>query len=289
MVSQLRTRRGGSALDRKTIALLTDFGSSGPYVGAMKAVILGINADAILLDITHQVGPQAVEEGAFLLSTVIPYLPEGSICVAVVDPGVGTERAAVALRTAHHIFVGPDNGLLSAALSDEQRQPSPQPGQLAELPCPPDIEAVHLHNPEYFRHPVSTTFHGRDIFAPVGAHLSRGIELARLGPAAATLLVYPPWRRRARKDGAIEGRVVYANHFGNIITDIRSTDLSGRRIRLSVAGREFEGLQRSFQEGPEYVVYIGSGGYLELARRNGNAATALGVKAGEHVEVHPIV
>jgi S-adenosylmethionine hydrolase len=274
-------------MEHGCVALLTDFGISGPYVGAMKAVILGIKPDAAIIDITHQIGPQGIEEGAFLLSQVTPYLPPGTVCVAVVDPGVGTERPALAVQSPRGIFVGPDNGLLSPALSDDEREAAREAGAPALVPLPAGCQAVQLTNDRYFRHPVSNTFHGRDIFSPVGAHIAAGVPLAEFGPPAGSLLVLPPWRTLAGTDGRFEGRVVYTNHFGNIVTDIRGADLPGRRVVVQLAGQRFEGLQRSFQDGPEFVVYIGSSGYLEVARRNANAAAALGVRAGDRVTVEP--
>lgn len=267
-------------MPRASIALLTDFGLSGPYVGAMKAVILGINPDAAIFDITHLVGPQAIEEGAFLLSSVIPYLPAGVVVVAVVDPGVGTERPALALQTPRGVFVGPDNGLLSAALSDEQRAQT-RGTKPALIDLPAGCQAVQLTESRFFRQPLSTTFHGRDIFAPVGANISAGVPLGEFGPPARQLSVLPPWCAQAEADGSFRGRVIYINHYGNIVSDIRGSDLPSRSLEVEIAGHRFSGLQRSFQDGPEYVVYIGSGGYLEVARRNANAASALGVHPGD--------
>ena len=275
-------------MERRCLALLTDFGLSGPYVGAMKAVILGINPEAAIIDITHQIGPQAIEEGAFLLSQVVGYLPSGAVCVAVVDPGVGTARPAIALQTPRGTFVGPDNGLLSAALDDDQRSAAGQAVVASPLPVPGGCQAVQLTNERYFRRPVSNTFHGRDIFSPVGAHISAGVRLEAFGPPAETILVLPPWRSLPDADGRIEGRVVYTNHFGNIVTDIRGADLTSRSVRVSLAGRQFQGLQRSFQDGPEFVVYIGSTGYLEVARRNANAASALNVHPGDQISVEVV-
>lgn len=272
-------------MERRCVALLTDFGLSGPYVGAMKAVILGINPEAAIIDITHQIGPQAIEEGAFLLSQVVPYLPAGAVCVAVVDPGVGTARPAVALQTPRGIFVGPDNGLLSPALNDDERGSGGKPGEASLLPLPVGCQAVQLTNDRYFRHPVSNTFHGRDIFSPVGAHISAGVAFDELGPPAESLLVLPPWRSLPDGAGQIAGRVVYTNHFGNIVSDIRGADLPSQRVAVQLANRSFQGLQRSFQNGPEFVVYIGSSGYLEVARRNANAAAALGVQPGAVITV----
>jgi S-adenosylmethionine hydrolase len=266
------------------IALLTDYGLSGPYVGALKAVILGINPAATIFDLSHGIEPQAIEEGAFVLGQVAPYLPEGTVCVAVVDPGVGTARRAIAIRTSRGMFVGPDNGLLSAALDDKARGAAREPTSSA-VPVPAGALAVELTNPAYFRHPVSATFHGRDIFAAVAAHLSLAVPLEAFGPALSDVQAFPPWRAVPQGDGSFASRVVYTDRFGNLVTDVRASDLPGTAVRVRIADRELSGLQRTFLDGPELVVYAGSSGFLEIARRNGSAADALGVIRGESVLV----
>lgn len=273
---------------RPIIALLTDFGLAGPYVAAMKAVILSINRDVSFVDISHDVRPQAIEEGAFLLSNVVPVLPKGSICVAVVDPGVGTDRPALAVRTPLGMFVGPDNGLLSAALSDEERQESRWTGRPSPVQLRPGYQAVELANAAYQHLPVSHTFHGRDIFAPAAAHISRGVPLSEFGPPLGAIQAYPPWRAPASPDGSIQGRALTIDSFGNVVTDARGEDLPSGRIAVRLGDRELRGLQSSYQEGPEYVVYIGSSGFLEIGRRNGNAAKALSIKPGDPVTVRPV-
>jgi S-adenosylmethionine hydrolase len=253
-------------------------------VGVLKAVILSINPEAAIFDISHDVSAQGVEEGAFVLAQAIPYLPRGATCIAVVDPGVGTARRGIALRTPLATFVGPDNGLLSAAL-DPRGPGGAEPGVAATMPLPKGCEAVELLNSEYLLRPVSNTFHGRDIFAPVGAHLSLGRPLSSFGPAVHSLDAFPPWRARRRDDGTLVGRVIVVDGFGNLITDVRGEDLPGGRILIRVAGREFEGLQRTFQDGPEFAVYIGSSGFLEIGRRNASAAAALDLDAGASLQV----
>ena len=271
---------------RPIITLLTDFGPSGSYVGAMKGVILGISSEAAIVDISHDIEAQAAEEAAFLLATVVPVFPPGAIHVAVVDPGVGTERAALAVRTAEGTFVGPDNGVLSAALPDAARSAGPA-SEAAPVSLPAAVQAVRLTNRRYFRPEISNTFHGRDIFAPVAAHLSLGVPLDELGEPVAEMRTFPAWRATTDGSGCIAGRVLYIDRFGNVVTDVRASDLPAGRVVLEVAGRCFEGLQHSYQDGPEYVIYIGSSGYLELARRNGNAAATLGIARGQRVMVTP--
>src|SRR3990172_9289887 len=151
------------------ITLTTDFGLSDPYVASLKGVILSINPSATIVDITHAVQPQRIEQGAFLLALSWPYFPAGAIHIVVVDPGVGTERRAIALATPTGTFVGPDNGVLSAALPDEARDAAAKEGR--PVPLPPGTAAHLLANEDFQRTPISATFHGRDIFAPVAAHL----------------------------------------------------------------------------------------------------------------------
>lgn len=269
---------------RTPIALLTDYGFIGPYVGVIKAVILSINPEATIFDLSHDIAPQAVEEGAFVLAQAMPYLPVQTICVAVVDPGVGTPRRGIALRTPTGVFVGPDNGLLSAAF-DRELVAAGNAGVTTSLPVPQDCEAVELAKPEYFRHPVSNTFHGRDVFAPVAAHISLGRSLTDLGPSVDTVQAFPPWRGARQTDGSIAGRVIYVDGFGNLVSDIRGEDLSGTATRTQIGAKTFTGLQRTFQDGPEFTVYIGSSGFLEIARRNSSAAAALGAGAGTPLRV----
>lgn len=265
------------------IALTTDFGLADPYVAAMKAVILAINPHTLIVDVSHQVRPQGIEQGAFLLEAVIPYFPPGTIHLAVVDPGVGSARRALALRTPVAILVGPDNGLLSAALPAHLRAQASPP--TSRLPLPQGFQAVSLENHRYFRHPVSATFHGRDIFAPVAAYLSLGLSLAELGPSLESMLVLPPFRAVRQPDGSLGGRILHIDRFGNLITDVRQDDLSTGSISVEVAGRRIEGLSRTYGQG--LIAYIGSFGHLEIALVGGDASRALGADIGTPLLVYP--
>jgi len=262
------------------VTLTTDFGAD-IYAAVMKGVILGINPRAVVVDITHSVHPQSVEEGAFLTQAAWPYFPQGSIHIAVVDPGVGTERRALALANSSGIFVGPDNGVLSAALLQGAR-----PDEAGPVPVPQGLRAVALTNPAYFRHLVSATFHGRDIFAPVAAHLSLGVPLGEMGEPVEALYALPPFRARRLADGSLVGRVVHIDSFGNLVTDVLGEDLPGDRIAAEIAGRRVRGLSRAYQGGPEILALVGSSGYLEVAVRNGSAAALLGVGLGAAVTVY---
>jgi S-adenosyl-L-methionine hydrolase (adenosine-forming) len=271
------------------IALLTDYGWQGAYAGVLKAVILRINPDVTVFDISHDVEPQAVESGAFVLSQAAPFIPAGSIVVAVVDPGVGTSRAGIAVRLGQTTFVGPDNGLISGLLDDTAR---PDGTALQPVIVPGKREAVRLENLEYFLRPVSATFHGRDIFAPVAAHLSLGQPLTSLGPSMERLWAFPAWRAKLSSDGSFHGRVISVDRFGNLITDVRSADLpplsKNTLVRTTIKELRLSGIQATFHDGPEYVVYRGSSGFLEIARRNASAAATLNICIGESVHLETV-
>jgi len=186
------------------ISLTTDFGLSDWFVGTMKGVIYRINPRVTVVDLTHDLLPGDIRAGSFALAAAYRYFPKGTIHVAVVDPGVGTDRKAIAVRTADYFFVGPDNGVLSFALRKER------------------IKSIHaLENKTHFLKPLSQTFHGRDIFAPVAAELSRGLAIRKLGPAVHDL-VHLPWPEPRHRQGSIKGEVVYIDRFGNAITNIEA-------------------------------------------------------------------
>lgn len=256
----------------RIITLTTDFGERDPYVGAMKGVILGITPEVTIVDITHHVPPQDVRAAAYILASATPYFPQGTIHVAVVDPGVGTERRAVVVRTERAFYVVPDNGLLTPILLRE-----------------PVVEAVHLTNDTYWLPQVSHTFHGRDIFAPVAAYLARGVPLNALGtPLAAEDLVRLEWiPPRALEDGSVEGMVVHVDHFGNIVTNIPADMLPGPEAEweFEVGGHRVRGLKRAYAEVKvgEPLALIGSNETLEFSVREGNAAALWGVRVGEVV------
>ena len=267
------------------ITLLTDFGLSDAYVGAVKGVVLGVNPQATLVDLTHDVSPQDVLQGAFLLGTAWRYFPAGTIHVAVVDPGVGTERRALLLEAHDHLFLTPDNGLLTFILPPQDADtPLYQPYR-ARLPQ--GFRAYALTNPRYWRHPVSTTFHGRDIFAPVAGHLSLGVSSQEFGePVDAIIRLavpVPHWR-----DGLLLGHVVHIDRFGNVVTTVPEAALAGKgegEVEVEVGGSKIRGLVRTYADANGLAALIGSHGYLEIALTNGSAARALGVKVGDEVKV----
>lgn len=269
------------------VVLTTDFGLTDPYAGVMKGVVLSINPVAALIDLTHQIQPQNIRQGAFVLAASHRFFPAGSIHVAVVDPGVGTDRMAVLLVTPDAKFLAPDNGLLSGVLSDFLDTPPQTPDRVA---LPQVLTAYHLTNSEYWLHPVSNTFHGRDIFAPVAAHLSLGTAPSDLGQPIRDL-AWLPSPKPTHEGGYILGDVVYADHYGNLVTNITLGELENNTtITVEIKGREIHGLSQTFQS-PEVdnedglVALGGSLGYLEIAVQNGSAALALNAGPGASVRV----
>ena len=285
------------------IVLLTDFGLTDAYVGMMRGVIHGINPAADVIDLTHGIGPQDVRHGAVILADSCRYFPTGSIFVAVVDPGVGTDRHAILLETPDARFVAPDNGLLTLVC----RQYAPSFGDAARLgpaPLPATCRAWRLTNPDYWQHPVSATFHGRDIFAPVATHLSTGASPDALGKPTSTITAFS--LPIPQPDGdTIRGRVIFADAFGNLVTNITADLLhqigataGNPNTTVTIAGRTITGLSRTFHDPPStgygdppgadlpgnrLRALIGSHGRLEIAVVDGNAAAMLRVGGGAAV------
>jgi S-adenosyl-L-methionine hydrolase (adenosine-forming) len=259
--------------NKPLITLLTDFGQQDGYVGSMKGIILGINPQVNLVDLSHDLPPQDVAAGAFMLQSVFPYFPPGTIHLAVVDPGVGTSRHAVAVRCREQYWVGPDNGLFHLIINGRT-----------------DLQAVILENPAFFLPEISATFHGRDIFAPVAAHLSRGVSLSAFGPPLASLqpLDFP---QPAIGPESIKGGIIYVDHFGNLVSNIRSAQvealLQEAPLVLQVGRTHIRGLVRTYAEAPagELIALAGSHGYLEIACVQGNAAQVLQAGRGTTVEI----
>ena len=266
------------------ITLLTDFGLRDAYVGSMKGVVLGINIQARLVDITHDVPPQNVLHGAFVLGAAWRYFPPATIHVAVVDPGVGTQRKPLLLQGNDASFLAPDNGLLSFVLPPERTRLQHFTPYQAQVP--ETFRAYVLTNDKYWRHPVSSTFHGRDIFAPVAAHLSLGVAPEEVGQPVATItrLAVPVPRWEA---GSLVGHVLHIDRFGNLVTSIAGDAVLESRDSMVVelAGVKVEGLASSYATTGGPVALIGSHGYLEVALPGGNAATSLGISVGDQVVV----
>jgi hypothetical protein len=260
------------------ISLLTDYGTRDAYVGILKSVILEICPQAHLVDLTHEIGPGDIEAAAYLLQTAWSDLPSASVHLAVVDPGVGTARRAVAVQSGHTRFVAPDNGLLSYTLPELVQRPH-------------ELHAVVLDRPEHWRQPVSATFHGRDIFAPVAARLARGAELASVGSPVdpAELVALPAPRLERSANGSVVGQVMMADRFGNLRTNIDRDLVPAGQVFIELGRHRIHGLVETFGHVPagEPAALIGSAGTLEVVLRNASASDRLGIQAGDTIVVRP--
>jgi S-adenosylmethionine hydrolase len=255
------------------ITLLSDFGTRDPYVASMKGVILGLNPEAVLVDLSHEVPPQDVKAGALMLAGVAPYFPAGTIHLAVVDPGVGSGRRALAARAGGQFWVGPDNGLFHLAFRGA-----------------PKLIVVSLENRAFFRPRVSATFHGRDIFAPVAAHLSLGVDLDILGPRITdpVSLTFP---EPAVTPAMIRGEIIWVDGFGNLVSNIQAGDLAAwageERVELRAGSVKMEGWRRTYSDAApgEFLALEGSHGFVEIACAMDNAAARLQAWLGMAVEI----
>ncbi len=267
------------------ITLTTDFGLRDPYVAMMKGVLLTIAPGAQVVDITHEIAPQAVVEAALVLNLAGAYFPEGAVHVVVVDPGVGTARRRLAISARGHFFVGPDNGCLSAALPAGTRgeRRAGEPYSVRAVSLSPAIVAVSIENEAFMRTPVSSTFEGRDVFAPAAAYLSNGGSIDDLGPRVDSLGSLPVFQAPAYEHG-IDGVVLWVDRFGNLITDIHGADLPDAPT-FSVAGHRIEGLHRTYAEAHGLAAIVGGSGLVEIALAGGGAALELGVGVGASVVV----
>ena len=257
----------------------------------MKGVALTINPDLCFIDLSHQILPQNIAQGSFILGINHRFFPKNAIHVTVVDPGVGTDRRPILLTTPCGNFVAPDNGLLSGVIASYLDSVPTNSGQIH---LPETLSAFHLTNPEYWRHPVSQTFHGRDIFTPAAAHLSLGVAFESLGQPIDSLY-YLPIPQPTNTGRKISGRVIYTDVYGNLVTNIPSEilpSLEEAKIQMTVEimGRRIPRLSRTFNTGDPVetdglIALVGSHGYLEIAVSNGNAAIILGAGEGESVLV----
>ncbi|HZC05938.1 MAG TPA: SAM-dependent chlorinase/fluorinase [Ktedonobacterales bacterium] len=261
----------------RLLGLLTDFGMSDGYVGVMKAVILGIAPEARLVDLSHDVAPQDIEGGAWILGTAWRSFPERSVLLCVIDPGVGSARRAIALEAHGRIFVGPDNGLFTYPLAKVDDKAPPR--------------CVLLDDPTYHLPAPSATFHGRDIFAPCAAHLAAGAPLTALGsPVDSATLTRLPIELRARRHGdVVTGRVAHIDHYGNLITSIGPA-LARVALReplayVSLARHVVTARASHFSGGPQAEPFFlqDSSGALAIVLRDGSAAVALGARRGDEV------
>jgi len=261
-------------MKRPVITLLTDFGLRDHFVGVMKGVVMGICPEAMVVDITHDLSAMVVGEAAFLLGCAYPYFPAGTVHVAVVDPGVGGPRRPLAARCGEHLFVGPDNGVMSYAFDEVD-----------------DWQAVAITNPKRCLADVSATFHGRDIFAPAAAHLAAGVPLEDLGAAIQDpmRLDLPTPRETPR---GLEAHVLHVDRFGNLITDLKREALQrwlggdeAGRVIIEAGQGSLRGVRDCYEAVPEGrpLAIVGSTGRLELAINRGRASDRFRLGYGDAI------
>ena len=276
MPDPLATGRGSDTLSiamgaRSIITLLTDFGTQDYFVGAMKGVILSANPAAQIVDLTHDIPAHDIYAGAFNLLAVYKNFPGGTIHIAVVDPGVGSDRRSLLIECAGQFFVGPDNGLFSWICEREG-----------------NWHAHHLTNEKFFRHPTSKTFHGRDVFAPVAAALSNGAKAEEAGPVINTIVELETLHPVTADDRKIEGRIIHIDRFGNCITNLTANPVRDNRApRLRVNDTDINSFREFFSENSsadnELFMLPGSAGFIEIAAQNSSAAKVLNAQRGQSV------
>lgn len=256
------------------ITLTTDFGLSDHFVGTMKGVMLNINPLVQFVDISHHIAPQDILDGSVTLALAYPYFPEDAIHLAIVDPGVGSERRAIIARVGRRLFVAPDNGLLSPVYERENA-----------------VEVWHVTAERYFLKPVSNTFHGRDVFAPVAAWLSKGVEPEKFGQEIADYVKLASPKPVLMAGGAVRGAVIKVDQFGNLITNIGAAEAPALfaprppAFRVSINQHTVRKLHTSYSTGESAEIFLiaGSSGFLEIAQNRASAAKALGAKQGAQV------
>ena len=261
----------------RIITLTTDFGTSDAYVGVMKGVILSISPNVQIVDITHAIPPQDIHEAAFLIHSAYSYFPKGTIHTIVVDPGVGSDRRAIVCQTDRAFFVCPDNGILTFLLQEVQKQAAP-----------PE-RVVAIQNRDYFLPEVSQTFHGRDIFAPVAAHLSLGVPLSDIGPCVPNLVRLPISTLQSSNNKLI-GHIIKIDRFGNLITNISAEALDAFlknvvSYEIKIGNIFLTRLNRAYTESEvgTPLAIVGSFGLLEIAVNGGSAERVLGLKHGDGI------
>ncbi len=262
----------GVMANRGIVTLLTDFGLLDHFAAAVKGVMLGINPELTLVDISHGVTPQDIFGGAFTLGQAWPLFPPKTVHFAVVDPGVGGARKALAASAGGHFFVAPDNGILSWVMEAQA-----------------DFVAFEITAEHYFRKPVSATFHGRDIFAPIAAWISRGIPLEQLGPALTDpVCLKIPVPQKVR-EGVVRGAILAVDRFGNLVTNLKPSDVPPFSKIVLSSQREVTVFHKAYGEGKPGEIFgvPGSTGYLEIAIKDGSAASLLNLKTGAPIGVVP--
>lgn len=258
----------------KLITITTDFGNLNGFTGTMKGVIYGITPDAQIVDITHEIPAQDVRTGSIALWRAVPYFPAGTVHIAVVDPGVGTTRRPIAAQLGDQFFVLPDNGLITPMLED------------AKAACKP-ITIVHLDKHEFWLPSVYTTFHGRDIFAPSGAHIANGVPLQTMGTII-TDPIHTPLPKPEKTEHGYHANIIVIDVFGNCSTNLRVPQIPDLdKVTLKIKGETIEGIVPSYghRKVGDMVAVTDSEGFVEIAVVNGSAARQFGIQLDDPVEV----
>lgn len=268
------------------ITLTTDFGVSDAYVASIKGAILSINPEVKLVDISHEVESQNVHQASFLMGSVYPYFPKKTIHLVIVDPSVGTKRRGILLHTPSAYFIAPDNGVLSGVINHyvavEDIEKAENGKMKANLPT--ELEAVSLTNPRFWRDKVSSTFHGRDIFAPVAAAVSMGFKPVEFGEPLKWLEVLPNPKPEHHANGIISGNIIHIDKFGNLITNIiKEQDLPEGSGRVRIYGREINRISKNYVETGGLLALFNSMGHLEIAACNASAKAMLNARVGDEV------
>ncbi len=259
-------------MKKRNIALMTDFGYKDGFVGTMKGVILSINPNAVLIDLTHTVSSHNTLEASIVLRTSYHFFPKGTIFLVVIDPGVGSNRRSILVETEDYFFIGPDNGALSFALENEKIK-----------------KIVELNNKKYFLQDISNTFHGRDIFAPVAAQLSKGVQISKFGEPTNEYKKFTILSPRIHRHG-VSGKVIYTDHFGNLVTNISGgmvQKLSLRKMVIKIKDHKIEKLSSSYADSAagQILAVVGSNDCLEIAVNQGNASQIMKAKEGTEIEI----
>ena len=259
---------------RGVITLTTDFGLSDHYVGTMKGVLLSRCPDASIVDISHEISPFSIYAGAYAVSQAAPYFPSGSVHLVVVDPGVGTARRGIVAEAIGQIFVAPDNGVLSLILNRD-----------------PQAQVVEITNAKLWLDSPSSTFHGRDIFAPVAAALASGTaSLDDVGPPAGPVKILPDFLPIQVSQGVWSGKVLSIDHFGNVITNFEAAQFEGFRFQVTANGHPIAEFHKTFGQAPAKVcfMYFGSSGYVELGMNQMSAVEYLEIGPGDPLTLRQI-
>ncbi|MDD5492135.1 MAG: SAM-dependent chlorinase/fluorinase [bacterium] len=259
-------------MKKRSIALMTDFGYKDGFVGTMKGVILSINPNVAMVDLTHTISPHNTLEASIVLRTSYHFFPQGTIFLVVIDPGVGSNRRSILVETEKYFFIGPDNGALSFALENEKIR-----------------KIVELTNKKYFLQDVSNTFHGRDIFAPVAARLSKGVAVSKFGEQTKEYKKFTILSPRIHRHG-VSGKVIYTDHFGNLVTNISGgmvQKLALKKMAIKIKDYKIEKLSSSYTDSApgQILAIVGSNDCLEISVNQGNASQIMKAKEGTEIAI----